>query len=301
MLLDGIQRDPWWTNLWFFNSLKELFNTISLFQSDIPRYINRLVRRDKLPERFVRKLPMELTSRRENSEIPETLKKLETPYAIEGKNEAIDVCLASNIIEVGVDIDRLSLMTVVSQPKSTAQYIQVTGRVGRRPDKRPGLVVVIYALGRPRDLSHFEHFRSYHERLYAQVEPTSVTPFSSPVVKRGLRGAITAFLRMNSAEDSRPSSIDSKLLKRAFSLFNSRANLVLGVSEEEKLFLRKELETIEKELDRWQPSEWEGDSSGFLIRQGLDQDIPDLKWRIPMSMRSVDAGTGFNITTKYHD
>jgi hypothetical protein len=301
MLLAPEERDPWWTNLWFFNSLKELFNTISLFQGDIPRYSNRLIRRDKIPDRYIRKLPMELTSRRENSEIPEVLKKLEVSYSNEKKNEAIDVCLASNIIEVGVDIDRMSLMTIVSQPKSTAQYIQVSGRVGRKPDKRPGLVVVIYALGRPRDLSHFEHFRSYHERLYAQVEPTSVTPFATPVIKRGLRGAITAFLRMNSAEDSNPTNIDNRLLNRAFNLFKSRASSILGVSAEEKEVLYQELDLIQRELDRWQPTEWEGESDGFLVRQGLDQDVPDLKWKIPMSMRSVDAGTGFNITTKYHD
>ena len=302
MILDDERRDAWWTNLWFFNSLKELFNTISLFQNDIPRYLTQLTRRDKLSPRYLRRPPMELTSRKENSEIPETLEKLQQPYDPANLNNVIDVCLASNIIEVGVDIDRLSLMTVVSQPKSTAQYIQVTGRVGRKPpeSERPGLVAILYALGRPRDLSHFEHFRSYHERMYAQVEPTSVTPFALPVIKRGLRGAVTSFLRMNMKENSGPIDVPDELLNKTIELFRDRVTKIAGVSAEERNALSEELETIKKELARWGKVQWDDGSTGLLVRQGLDQDIPPLTWRIPMSMRNVDAGTAFNITTKYN-
>ena len=40
-----------------------------------------------------------------NNEIAGALQELKTDYTIT-KNEAIDLALASNIIEVGVDIDR---------------------------------------------------------------------------------------------------------------------------------------------------------------------------------------------------
>lgn len=116
-------------------------------------------------------------------------------------NSTIDLCLASNIIEVGVDIDRLSVMAIVGQPKMTAQYIQVSGRVGRRWWERPGLIFTLYSNTKSRDKSHFEHFREYHQKLYAQVEPTSVTPFSDSCLDRGLHAIVVGFLRQALSDD----------------------------------------------------------------------------------------------------
>jgi ATP-dependent helicase YprA (DUF1998 family) len=106
---------------------------------------------------------LELTGRLQNDDVPAVMEALEVPY--EAGRDAVDVCLASNIIEVGIDIDRLSMMAVVGQPKSTSQYIQVTGRVGRRWEERPGLIATIYSPTKPRDRSHYQKFQSYHERL----------------------------------------------------------------------------------------------------------------------------------------
>ena len=86
-------------------------------------------------------------------------------------------------------------MGIVGQPKMTAQYIQVSGRVGRRPNERPGLIVTIYSNQNSRDKSHFEHFIGYHQRLYAQVETTSLTPFSTASLERGLTAVIIGFMR----------------------------------------------------------------------------------------------------------
>ena len=177
-----VEKDPWWTLLVFFNSLRELGVSLSLLQSDIPDYLRVLQNRLGLALNQTRRLRdfLELTGRLQNHEVPGAMEKLEVETTSTGST-SVDACLASNIIEVGIDIDRLSLMVVVGQPKTTSQYIQVTGRVGRQWEKRPGLIATIYSPSRPRDRSHFEKFRSYHERLYAQVEPTSVTPFSPPV------------------------------------------------------------------------------------------------------------------------
>ena len=75
----------------------------------------------------------ELTSRANASEIPRLLRQLDVPY---GQPDALDVMLATNMISVGVDVKRLGLMVVAGQPKTTAEYIQATSRVGRDPERR---------------------------------------------------------------------------------------------------------------------------------------------------------------------
>jgi hypothetical protein len=129
------------------------------------------------------------------------ISRLATRYL--GAAEPVDVLLASNMISVGVDIDRLGLMVVAGQPKTTSEYIQASSRVGRHPDY-PGLVVTCFNLVRPRDRSHFERFTAYHESFYRHVEASSVTPFSGPALDRGLAGTLVALLRLGAPELTPP-------------------------------------------------------------------------------------------------
>jgi hypothetical protein len=198
-------RDPWWTLLAFFNSLRELGGAATLLVADTCDYLRVIIDRHGFSYKLKRQLinVEELTSRIRSDQIPLAIQKLEAPFSRDSKGhvrDTVEACLASNIIEVGVDIDRLSLMTIVGQPKTTSQYIQVSSRIGRKLDA-PGLVVITYSQSKPRDRSHYERFRSYHDRLYAQVEPTSVTPFSPPAVDRALHGVLVSAVRQLTPPD----------------------------------------------------------------------------------------------------
>ena len=70
------ERDGYWTNLNFLNSLRELGNTVSLLESDIPDYLVGIQRRDGITPRWPRNT-MELTSRRRSDEIPKAIEELE--------------------------------------------------------------------------------------------------------------------------------------------------------------------------------------------------------------------------------
>lgn len=98
---------------------------------------------------------------------------------------ALDGVLATNMISVGVDVDRLGTMIVQGQPKTTSEYIQATSRVGRQ---YPGLVFVLLNSMRSRDISHFERFRAYHQSLYRHVETMSVTPLQKEHCTKDLLG-----------------------------------------------------------------------------------------------------------------
>jgi hypothetical protein len=133
---------------------------------------------------------VELTSREPSGDIPSHLQRMGIAHP---SAEALDVILATNMISVGVDVDRLGLMAVMGQPGSTSEYIQATSRVGR---KFPGLVVTLYNASRSRDRSHYERFVAYHSALYRQVESTSVTPFSARARDRGLHAVFVALARI---------------------------------------------------------------------------------------------------------
>lgn len=188
--------DYYWTLLGYFNSIRELGGASSLVYGDIVERLGQIQDREltsKDRKRYLNRVE-ELTSRISSSQIPEILKKLETSYG-SGKNYALDICLATNMVATGVDISRLGLMFIHGQPKTTAEYIQASSRVGRDVPSGPGLIFTLYSSSKPRDKSHYEQFQGYHSRIYSNVEPTSVTPFSINARQRGLHAIWIALLR----------------------------------------------------------------------------------------------------------
>lgn len=182
--------DAYWTLMGYYNSKRELGGAVRLIQDDIPDRIGRLreVNKDPWPRTYI--YHDEITSRKKSSEIPKILENLERKLFKD--SYVYDIALATNMIQVGMDVDRLGLMAVTGQPKTTAEYIQATSRVGRQ---MPGLVVTIYNPYRARDLSHYENFTAYHAHLYRFVEGTSATPFSARARERALHASLIAILR----------------------------------------------------------------------------------------------------------
>ena len=210
VLYDKYDRlaDPWMTVAGYFNSIRELAGTRRLVDDDIRARLRDADQRG-LAKRKVRALE-ELTSRKSGTDIPAILERLESAFdktseaqraaeRKEGKRPSspvpYDVVLATNMISVGVDIERLGLMLVAGQPKNTSEYIQATSRIGRSADG-PGQVCTIFNWARPRDLSHYERFEHYHETFYKHVEALSVTPFSARALDRGLSGVMVALMRL---------------------------------------------------------------------------------------------------------
>ncbi len=196
--------DAYMTLAGYFNSLRELGGMRRLVEDEVfartkdaeeARPKNAVGRHLWFKNRDVGLEPVELTSRENTNAVKRTKDRLAKTHA---DPETVDVLLASNMISVGVDIDRLGLMVVAGQPKTTAEYIQASSRVGRQ-DRWPGLVVTVFNVHKPRDRSHYEHFGPYHESFYRFVEATSVTPFSGPALDRGLVGTLIAMTRFSSS------------------------------------------------------------------------------------------------------
>ncbi|WP_350274836.1 helicase-related protein [Kribbella sp. HUAS MG21] len=181
-------RDAYWTMLGYFNSLRVLGAAYIQSIDDVRDRIKVVAGRNGTELRETRD-PRELTSRKRSSEIPHELDALQTPCTEPGSP---DIVLATNMISVGVDVDRLGLMAVMGQPQTTSEYIQATSRVGRR---YPGLVFTLFNASRSRDLSHYESFTSYHRALYRHVEATGATPFALRALDRGLHGLLVILAR----------------------------------------------------------------------------------------------------------
>ena len=199
---DGNPRnpaDPYMTALAYFNSLRELGGARRILEEEVRTTVARYGARRRVGE--TRRLfrdrtdfsePVELTSRVSTDQVAGARRRLECRF--NDRRNRVDCALATNMISVGLDIPRLGLMLVLGQPKVHAEYIQATSRVGRS-DEGPGLVVTLLNVHKPRDRSHYERFRHYHETFYRSVEAGSVTPFSPRALDRGFAGALVALAR----------------------------------------------------------------------------------------------------------
>ncbi len=311
--------DPYLSLVGYFNSLRELGGMRRLVEDEVRRLV--MDRERRRPEDFdadaehpwyvnrtIRGEPVELTSREKTSAIKDSKNRLGLAH---GEPQSVDVVLASNMISVGVDIDRLGLMVVAGQPKTTSEYIQASSRVGRNAE-RPGLVVTCLNVAKPRDRSHYERFGTYHESFYRFVEATSVTPFSTPALDRGLAGVVVALGRLLDTAMTAPLEVKSLSQHRAaletkLELLSKRAAIGLPKEDAERASATV-LQRAKSLLDSWQTvidqatkdaaqrvySPYDPEGRGFkpLLRtvldpeEGVSQD--EKRFEAPLSMRDVE-------------
>ena len=309
--------DPYMTLLGYFNSLRELGGSRRIVEDEVRTRLQQYARRkrrdpadDLFSNRNISYEVLELTSRVPTSDVATAKRRLAQPFH---EDDRVDVALATNMISVGLDIVRLGLMVVLGQPKTSAEYIQATSRVGRDP-YRPGLVVTLLNIHKPRDRSHYERFEMYHATFYRAIEATSVTPFSPRALDRALAGALVALCRQGSPALTAPLGAGGILTYRAmldrFAIrFANRArnhdpNLGAAAAQE---YYDKVLHRCGRLLDDWRniadefqqtntklQYQQEIGAAQRLLYEYLHPDLPNLpairrKFRANRSMRDVET------------
>ena len=287
-------KDPYWTLLGYFNSLRVLGGARMQVQDDVADYIGVLAGRSgKLPRALESERLIELTSREPSDAIPIHLNAM----AVSLPGDAVSVILATNMISVGVDVERLGLMLVMGQPQATSEYIQATSRVGR---KFPGLVVTLFNSARSRDRSHYESFVAYHSALYRQVESSSVTPFSSRARDRALHAVLVAMARLEISKfrDNAAACRIQTLELDVTALKNKILDRVNRVAPDERDATEAQLEEI---VARWKVlgtdnsqlvfSKFNNITDSLLVEASLDTPAADERFRTLRSLRDVDKSS----------
>ena len=300
--------DPYWTHLIYFNSIRELMSGSSLINQDVwgninGEYMRKGSTKDFLGDdykKYRRKIntPKELTSRVNGTEIPEILSNL---FIEASDKKAVDLCMATNMIQVGIDIPRLGLMSIIGQPKTTAEYIQASSRVGRR---FPGLVLNLLSPFRPRDRSHYEKFHSYHQNLYKFVEPTSITSNSHAVRARCLPAIIIGLSRLwGDVQRINPTVPDEKLKEKIM-------KYILKYVDESDKEHHEEVENtriaINNIFDKWESMSPQNygrmgieEKSVLMIAAGQEKAPEGNPFELLTSMRNVDKECQAEIIKEY--
>ena len=299
---DDAARDPYWTLMSYFNSLRELGGALVLMQDDVNDSLALLAQRRSETTRHPEFIE-ELTSRRTQADVRDMLYRLTIRAADQG---ALDVVLATNMLSVGVDIPRLGLMLVNGQPKGVSEYIQATSRVGR--GDVPGLVVAALNNAKARDRSHYESFPTWHGTLYRDVEPTSVTPFASRARDRALHAVLVALVRhLVPGMIDRP-ALDDDASDAAKNLIDDIVQRAAAIDPQEAA-VRSELERC---LDAWEVraprSYWSRQVRNSLLQNAERAAtlramgrMPGEAWPTLNNMRSVEAATRFRLAERLRE
>ena len=307
--------DPYMTIVGYFNSLRELGGARRILEEEVRNTVRSYGQRRRIGEqrglfqdRKTFSEVVELTSRVPTNKVAEARRRLGQTF---DQKDRVDCAIATNMISVGLDIPRLGLMGVLGQPKTAAEYIQATSRVGRTDDA-PGLVVTLLNIHKPRDRSHYERFRHFHETFYRSVEVGSVTPFAARALDRGFPGALLTLARHLMPQLTPPLGaqgivdVRAELERRLVQLFSERVRQQPFEDEAERAERLNSVQSrIVDLLDSWikvlddysskgiqlQYQRYELEKPKPLIRDVLDTDFDSehhRKFRVARSLRDVE-------------
>lgn len=303
--------DPYWTQLIYFNSIRELMAGATLINDDVKDYIQGIYSKKGFQlydKSYYRNTSFdELTSRVQSSDIPKILSKLFVEKEDNKKTYPLDICLATNMIQVGIDIPRLSLMVINGQPKTTSEYIQASSRVGRKGGN-PGIVFTVLSPFRARDRSHYEHFKNYHQSIYNFVEPTSVTAHSDAVRKRALHAVVIGLCRLWGDDSLRkkPNPLPSQeLKKRVEDKIINYVRIADPIHTDEIEKTKKDIKNIFDKWERISPNNYGSmdsnqKSKDILMHPSGNEKIVDVQpFETLTSMRNVDQECNANIIADF--
>jgi hypothetical protein len=341
--------DYYHTILSYFNSVKEVGKTQSQVQSyilkEVRRVFSRVIRPQKLMHAIYTYGPIneaELTGRLSGEEVKNELKKVESKWSPKrrfARDENGEVTrgsippefvVATNMISVGIDVSRFNTIIMNSMPRNTAEYIQASSRVGR---DSYGMVLTVHHPFRARDVSHYEKFIEFHEKMYSYVEPISITPFTQKAVERYLglylatmvRHRILRFTERNSA--SVISSINEVELnqivddltvyfaERKDRLGSEKDVMIRNLLKDENLTQIKQW--IHAALEEWkeEANKVRVERKDFVFNNksnkgarqqeqlyvNIDEyegNIHSEKWQVPMSLRVIEPEAAVKINPK---
>jgi hypothetical protein len=328
----------------YFNSLKEVGKTDAQFYTEFTKYTRRLFKRVLRNSHMLECYygydssfkKSELTGRLSGAEVVDQLaivaKHWNANNRLPHKDEQNekwqrgetppDLILATNMISVGLDVDRFNTIVMNSMPRNIAEYIQASSRVARND---LGLVVTLHNPFRSRDLSHFEKFREFHEKLYYYVEPISITPFSKKSVEKYFPLYLATMIRHSYeelADQKNANSLNAEMAHKIKSdlseYFKDRLKRTQNLNNSERNLLTDELENniesfIEEALNQWitiinaqQTDNYSLRYSGsdylnrnnrnhikykdlFLALDAYEDENFETLWAVPMSLRNVES------------
>ena len=201
--------EAWWTQVAYHTSLANVGSSHTAYSVEVRDWVRDILRLRQPDDhrdsddggssasasqgdsvRVSRDRIAQITSLKSPKENAETFARLARRREEDG---CLDVVLATSMVSVGLDVDRLAVMIMNGQPLTTAEYIQASSRVGR--SEVPGIIVANYHRAQASSLFHYENFHSYHESFYRFVEAASVTPFTYQVRSRALHAALVLAIR----------------------------------------------------------------------------------------------------------